>query len=254
MNLKRFYSQLSPSYFTGRPAYFDTLNILQKLAGTVHFPSILPSLSDSAEAEAVNPVPNPSFKPMDKISLERKWRFKISNEEYILMARYLTAASWMAPSPKISSLLQEFKAEDDAVNTFEERLEIDEFGRAYAVGQRRKLLVHTWLVNVSHPLPDSKSSPIPTTASTTPNSQFTLDSMEHSSPTAKDSSSPLKYKDDGHVYINGIHMNKILTRWRDRMRICIPFEVTGTIGRYNVWCKVEKLQDDIGMNGYFPTS
>lgn len=33
-------------------------------------------------------------------------------------------------------------------------------------------------------------------------------------------------------------------RIRDRLRVCLPFEVTDTIGKYNVWCEIETSQED----------
>lgn len=41
-------------------------------------------------------------------------------------------------------------------------------------------------------------------------------------------------------------------RFKDRSIICKPFEVTDTIGKYNVWCEIEASQPNAkGASGMF---
>ena len=51
---------------------------------------------------------------------------------------------------------------------------------------------------------------------------------------------------EGRIYIDGLPMQNILTRWKTRYTVAEPFEITGTTGAFNVWANVEKSQMDAG--------
>jgi hypothetical protein len=88
----------------------------------------------------------------------------------------------------------------------------DALGRFYAVGKRRRVRAHVWIVEAK---PDEVTKEVV-----------------------------------GEVWINGRPMSDVLERMRSRFRIYLPFGVTDTVGLFNIWVETEASHDqNIGETG-----
>lgn len=107
-----------------------------------------------------------------------------------------------AQAKAITALINQFKR--PGTGGLRQRVNpgLDEWGRAYAPGYRRRVKAHVWVVASSEP-------------------------------------------GNGRVMIDGEDMTDVLERVVDRARVMAPFEVTDTVGRFNVWCELEVARKDV---------
>lgn len=191
--------RLSPSYFTGRPLLFDTLYQMDRF---------LQQNEQVLKEEALVEGPAPTIASalashpwVSRSILQEAWQFKISEEEYnqlLSKLHQLSALLSKLQDSKLRSLIEQFRRPEKSLDLEQSApLALDEWGRAYAEGERRRLKAHVWLVEA------------------TPEQQ------------------------GPRVFIDGRCFVDALPRLKHRARVALPFKLTDTIGKYNVWCQVE---------------
>jgi small subunit ribosomal protein S9 len=140
---------------------------------------------------------NMKWASMSKIT--GTWGVKVSVDEQKQLTQklgQLARIEGLAKDEKLTDFLDRFRMENHALVNQESNTTLDEWGRAYAVGYRRRVKAHVWL-------------------------------------------SKALVEGEGKMLIEGEEMTDYFPRFSDRAQVCLPFEVTGSIGSYNIWCKLE---------------
>ncbi|EPQ29232.1 uncharacterized protein PFL1_02987 [Pseudozyma flocculosa PF-1] len=220
----------SPSYYTGRPLYIDTILQLDSLylsvRRTLTLAHVLPNNS--------GPPPAPKtgrrnlWLSRDKLATVVGTQLKASQYRQIvtrlaLLARFRhLVAEHLAPAAddrhkrdvaaKFVETLARYMneaAKEELESTGEKAFKngkgvIDQHGRAYARGRRKESSARVWLVPAS-----SSSAPASTPANI-----------------------------GGQVLVNNTPLPDFFTRNTDRETVTWPFKLTGTLGGYNVFAIV----------------
>jgi small subunit ribosomal protein S9 len=140
-------AKLSPSYFTGRPLLYDTLNELDALLKT-HMTTVLEA--EKTHGESVGPGVTRQWIQRD--ILQEVWNLRLKREEYADMVEKLnrlSLASTRVNDPLLANLLHRFQHPDTHADGAMKMSVVDVWGRAYAVGYRRRLKAHVWVSEAS---------------------------------------------------------------------------------------------------------
>ena len=202
----------SPSYFTGKPLLHDTMYQLDRLL-KLHQESVL-TVQQDPQLQLQAQKTRPEWVP--RAVLEEAWNFRVSPDDYRELLRKLATLHSIATVSKdqaVQSMVAEFTKPGTEQRQNQSGRTLDALGRAYAVGHRRRVKAHVWVVEA-------------------------------------------KQEGTGRVLIDGVDMTDRIERLRDRARIAAPFEVTDSLGKYNVWCEIETSVDGMkcGDTGECPPS
>lgn len=225
-------ASLSPAYFTGKPVYFDTLWHLDKLIDVS---------SDKIES-TTNTLINDSFNPDNQYheeswislaSLKDQWNIPMNEDEYDRLVSKLNkldgnlkklefSISTDPSNTQIEDItnktrlaLMKFRNSEtnaqgeigslNAASASLRALEgIDEHGRAYAIGQRRRIRAHTFVT-----------------------------------PSPVDLINDSNLIREPQILINNIPFYQLLPRLTHRYAAIRPFCLTNTLYKYRVWCLIE---------------
>lgn len=224
----------SHSYYTGRPAYIDTLLALEDftretkraLEQSHHLArNVSPS---SASAGHVRNV----WLTLEGLRAHLGVPLKTAQYRQIMvrlsaLARYRVAARALpALSARIEELLGRFtRPNAEAVLQGPKERGLDELGRAYAVGRRKESSARVWIIPTKEAAPadavaagaDASSGAVATTASSSTAAPGSLVSQ---------------------VLLNGRAIHEHFTRNSDREAALWPLKLGGVLGAYNVFALV----------------
>ncbi|KAI3639704.1 hypothetical protein MIR68_002398 [Amoeboaphelidium protococcarum] len=198
---------VGPTYFTGKPVYHDTLSYIDyNLAKFNAQKSINNATRSPLSVSVIAGLNNNDVKMPEWISLKdlkSRWNVPINPEEYDQFVQRLNALHATGDTELINYASQfyakvqnsGFHVPDIAQNT----PVVDENGRVYACGVRRKLLAHVWLIPSNSASSESQSNTI---------------------------------------LINGVDYKSVLKNMKDRFVVAAPFH-DSLVGEFNVYCKLE---------------
>ena len=223
-------SQLSPTYFTGKPMLHDTLYEVGQLMQRIES-SVGQSLKDNEPVKTEGSREQVKVELISLKALRDWWNLPISRDEYRLVISKLRALERVNTAyqtqlsqelaQQIASLLAKFSVSSPQDSAFLANKDddsalwsefgakegtIDQWGRAYTIGTRRNLRAHVFL------------TPIPTHP----------DTHEPTIPLNQ----PL-------VLINNQPFTQVFTRWHDRQTITYPMEITDSLLKYTIFAVVE---------------
>ncbi|KAG6833535.1 hypothetical protein H0H87_005186 [Tephrocybe sp. NHM501043] len=202
----------SPSFYTGRPEYFDQVTLLQnaivEARKGLKAVFLLP-LPDFARKSL--PAPFPIWKDQEEMSSDFQSQMsrsryrrvvKLLNElnYYFSIAKAANASEVQSAIGSIVALFESGKKAASFATRKKKPVTLDHLGRSYSVGKRKTSSARVWMISV-RPDPSQKI-----TAST--------------------------------VLVNNIPLAEYFPIPADRERIMRPFKVAGVVGAYNVFAIV----------------
>lgn len=138
---------LSPSYFTGRPIIHDTIYeldfYLRKYSNEIQRAPLVNALGQT--------IKYPRW-ASDK-QLSATWQTKIASEEYqeiISKLNSLALAQRVVSDARLNEMLEDFRAVDAKLEEAVTHTLLDDKGRGYAVGYRRRVCAHVWLTEAKN--------------------------------------------------------------------------------------------------------
>lgn len=188
--------QISPSYFTGKPLLHDTFYKLDALLDKTDQEHQQEQMlqQETVKKSVVAWVP--------KTILEKTWKFNLTADEYQNLIQKLNQLyKRNTMDTEVKHFLERFMVGISDKQKNQSSDSLDEWGRAYAVGLRRRIRAHVWLSESQNPL-------------------------------------------GGRIMVDGRDYLDVFGRFMHRARVIMPFEVTDTMLRYNVWCQIENASRD----------
>ncbi|KAI0082065.1 ribosomal protein S5 domain 2-like protein [Panus rudis PR-1116 ss-1] len=250
----------SPTFYTGRPAYFDHVDKLESAITTTR--SILRGLQllplPKFAWEAI-PKPRPAWK--EKEVMGNYIETKLSTARYRRLISLLNQLDEYRRISETAGCVEIAKGVAEVISLFEkdnkadvlERgkrkpVKFDEYGRSYTVGRRKESSARVWMIPVQ-----TKSSPTPTTPSTppspTPSAVLAAPEIHESEPAEATDLTPSLPQalttpqepvevTSTNIIINNAPLIRYFPHAVDREKIMRPFKVAGLVGAFNVFAIV----------------
>jgi small subunit ribosomal protein S9 len=241
-----------PTFYTGRPTYYDNLNSLET---AVHYAR--------AALTALQLYPLPTFARDSIPPSSQLWKDKDEMSAHIdsplNMARYrriiqvLNRLDEMKRIAAVAGEVNIYRDLEDIVAMFEKgnkdrilaaqkkkEVTLDEYGRSYTVGRRKTSSARVWIIPAKQLPPPPPVSAEELAALEAANAETPkLHLGESSSAVA---SSPTSQPADTEIPTQSINVlvnNRPLSQYfaipSDREKVIRPFKITGTLGAYNVF-------------------
>ncbi|KDQ57819.1 hypothetical protein JAAARDRAFT_58400 [Jaapia argillacea MUCL 33604] len=230
----------SPSFFTGRAAYFDHVLALEEaVVGTRSALKTLQLLPLPSFARAsVEPYPTVWASKEDmgdilggKLTTTRYRRVSVLLNQLNEYRSISNTAGCIELTAGISDLLSAFeRANMEAVLMRGKRkpVEFDEYGRTYTIGRRKTSSARCWMIPVQPKNEPTPSSPHPLWITSDDDGLASL-GLPSQNPVEVTSSQ---------ILINNIPLSEFFPLPADRERIVRPMKIAGLIGAYNVFAIV----------------
>ncbi|KAK1233178.1 37S ribosomal protein S9, mitochondrial [Marasmius sp. AFHP31] len=235
----------SPSFYTGRATYHDSLielqNAISKTRGTLKTLQLLP-LPEFAR-ESLKPMP-PVWKTAEEMSQEFDTKMTTSRYRKVTVLlnelnqylRIATTAGYHDLATMIDSVLGMFESgKKESYLTRGERKPVilDQYGRSYTVGKRKTSAARVWMIPVKTQAPSPRTVIQPAvtepTARTNPWQLISENTTESRSPVIVTAST---------ILVNNLPISEYFPQPHDRERIVRPLKVAGVLGKYNVFTLV----------------
>ncbi|KAI0775655.1 ribosomal protein S5 domain 2-like protein [Trametes elegans] len=239
----------SPTFYTGRPTYYDQLLALETAAKQTR-----------AALQALQLLPLPRFAQENLPHLRPVWMNKVDLSE--LMEAQLTTSRYRrfiaqlnqlneyrrlaevaghGPlAERIQSVLDMFERDNkEAILARGKRkpVKFDEFGRSYTVGRRKESAARVWVIPVQPSAEEqAASSSAEGQAQNLPKVSATGIEGFTSGPLSM-SPAPIKVPTTN-ILVNNIPLAEYFPHLTDRERIVRPFRIAGLLGAYNVFALV----------------
>ncbi|KAF9519216.1 hypothetical protein BS47DRAFT_1375141 [Hydnum rufescens UP504] len=211
----------SPSFFTAQANFYDTLTGLESTKRQIR--QILTRqylLPISTKRRAIlKPKDRAMWQPVDQLSGTLNHTLRTSHYRQLIgVLNEIRVFRSIAMAGRLETLAEEI---DTVLSQFErpdkERLlankakaiQMDEYGRTYAVGRRKESHARVWVIPTKMPQEEARKRAFPT---------FIPPVTE--------------------VLINNTPLSRYFDNPADREKVMLPFKVTGTVGKYNVFAIV----------------
>ncbi|KAJ1979111.1 37S ribosomal protein S9, mitochondrial [Dimargaris verticillata] len=203
---------LSPTYFTGNPAYNDLIvgldALMQQYVRRLNHPALSSTQETSQLMLEIEKLKRLGFGIKDAspevrkqftrpfLSMEdmsEKLNVQLKEGQYYAILNRLHWLTCLTPMPDEARVyLRVFMARSlNKAATQEKQPVLDDLGRAYAVGRRKEANARVWLV-----------------------------------------------EGEGHIYINGKPLAEYFINYEPREAVIYPLQVVNGLGKYNVWAMV----------------
>lgn len=236
----------SPSFYTGRPSYYDGLVSLQDAIHTTSH--ILRNLSL---------LPLPEFARASLPQLQPVWKAKVEMasvfETALSTARYRRATAMLnqlndyrriadtAGVPDlveaISHVLAMFEKtnKEQVLNRGKRKpVKFDDYGRTYTLGKRKESAARVWMIPVQPLVPTSPEQ----SAEASSGGVTDILNLSGSGPAVMVGEKAPESKAVGAILVNNLPLSTYFPLPADRERIVRPLKVAGVLGAFNVFALV----------------
>ncbi|KAF9263317.1 SSU ribosomal protein S9P [Marasmius fiardii PR-910] len=235
----------SPSFYTGRATYHDSLielqNAINRTRATLKTLQLLP-LPDFAR-ESLTPMP-PVWKTAAEMSQEfdttmttsRYRRVTVLLNELNQYLRIATTAGYSDLATMIDGVLGMFESgKKDSFLTRGERKPVilDQYGRSYTVGKRKTSAARVWMIPVRTETPVIRSAIIPQGTSNA--SDATTSNSDDLMALLDDGKSQTTTVTASTILVNNLPISEYFPQPHDREKIIRPLKIAGVLGKYNVF-------------------
>ncbi|KAK7053449.1 37S ribosomal protein S9, mitochondrial [Paramarasmius palmivorus] len=229
----------SPSFYTGRATYHDTLIVLQNAVNTTYATlrtlQLVP-LPDFAR-DSLKSYPT-TWKPIEEMGQELECKLTTTRYQKITtllnqLNHYLSVANtagYKDLGVRIHDILSSFESGKAAANRNRGKrapVVLDQYGRSYTVGKRKTSAARVWMIPVKVPSPGAPTAiPAPLASTSEDVTIATESSQEQKEPVIVTAST---------ILVNNIPISEYFRQSLDRERIMRPLRVAGVVGKYNIF-------------------
>lgn len=225
----------SPSFYTGRPVYYDQVIQLQTaIASTRTALKILQLLPLPVFARESLPPLRPVWKGQDEMSVDFQSKMTTSryrrvttllNElnDYLRIARAADCKDLVEAVGQIVSMFESGKKDAFLARGKRKTVHLDNLGRSYTFGKRKTSAARVWMIPV-HTKPQPTTAPLPGQSIESMFGVADLASKRAVTTTT--------------VLVNNLPLAEYFPLPADRERIIRPFKVAGVLGAYHVFAIV----------------
>ncbi|KAG7098748.1 hypothetical protein E1B28_000658 [Marasmius oreades] len=234
----------SPSFYTGRATYHDSLielqNAINRTRATLKTLQLLP-LPDFAR-ESLKPMP-PVWKTAAEMSQEfdtsmttsRYRRVTVLLNELNQYLRIATTAGYSDLATMIDGVLGMFESgKKESYLTRGERKPVilDRFGRSYTVGKRKTGAARVWMIPVRTDSSASRSMMTPPGVSDAATEDSVMDILDTKDTKTQEQRITVTAST---ILINNLPISEYFPLPQDRERVVRPLKIAGVLGKYNVF-------------------
>ncbi|KAG5648584.1 hypothetical protein DXG03_003195 [Asterophora parasitica] len=222
----------SPSFYTGRPVYYDQViqlqNAIAQSRRALKTLQLLP-LPDFAR-QSLPPL-RPVWKDQTEMTLDFQSKMTTSRYRrvvtllnelngYFNIAKTANCTDLEAAIGQIVAMFESGKKAANLEQGKRKKVELDQHGRSYTVGKRKTSSARVWIIPV-HGKPKRLTTGAPAAESV--EELFGIETPKHTGITTTT------------ILVNNIPLAEYFPIPADRERIMRPFKVAGVVGAYNVF-------------------
>ncbi|KDQ21365.1 hypothetical protein BOTBODRAFT_99876 [Botryobasidium botryosum FD-172 SS1] len=246
----------SPSFFTGRPKFHDTVIKLESVLSTsrreLTHANVLP-IHDAARRAVVSNVRTAWKSPAQLTDIVgahlRTGQYRqvtgLLNQLNELRV-FANKSQCVDIERKISDFLALFEREDKeaVLGSGKKPVQFDEYGRSYTLGKRKESAARVWIIPVQKPTPPAHAEPAPVTVTPTPAAASSstdvldVDSLLNDVGSSSTPAPLTPIITPTTVLINNLPLATYFSSVADRERVLRPLKLAGLLGAYNVFALV----------------